>query len=382
MFSILLIAFVAASLGKKEEGQRIAFLAMTPPEKSTDICATFHLLSGDNTSYIFEFKFLFSDLSFTASVSVNESIRWEFEHGNLLLEIIRLKPHGFLLSFGYPRHLLSRKDVFVETETEMNSIYETRWIFNRLGTSPGEWMRVMAVSVAGEEISLKIGNGDEQTLNSTRKTNVNVGLEIKESLQGEVSSESKACVSFHFRKDDNCDIRRDDECKVLAEIFPKNGEDESVPKCGFWQHHWLYLLTLLSFGTVILAYLCPKDYIKPCVPYSSRHHSSLPECEGTHSNSAAHSLESLQSTNLPRPEDLAFPHGSLPHADGTSRESINSEYFTMSDLARSPEAQAAGDCEGDAAYSHLQHITAVPVGEGNYDTVFRGAPGEEIAAVL
>ncbi|XP_047493947.1 uncharacterized protein LOC125042390 [Penaeus chinensis] len=373
MFSILLIAFVVTALGNGEEregvafiiGKRIAFLAIAPTEKYIDMDATFHLVSGKD-SYKFEFKFRFSDFQFTASVSVNETRQLTspdsgIECKKLLLEITLLEPQVVLLSLCCPRKLVFWKYLCVQTP-KMNSISEMRWKFDNIYRKR---LKVMAASVAGEgssEIILKTGNV-EQILNSTITTNVKNSLEIQESLQGEVSPESNGCVSFHFREDSVCDVRRDDDCKVLAEIITKD-----VAKYGFGQQRWLYLLTLLPVGFIILAYLYPKGYFKPCVPYCLGHRSSSPECEGTHSNSAYSSFEGLQSTDLPRPQEPAFPHGSLPSADRESRESINSDYFRMSDLARSPEAPAAGDCEGDADYSRLQHITRVPVLEGHYDS--------------
>nr|XP_027220656.1 uncharacterized protein LOC113812930 [Penaeus vannamei] len=359
MFSILLVAFVVAALGKEKGGIRVAFLAMAPTIKSNDMKATFHLMSADNTSCSFEFKFLFSDGVVKVSVLMNERRKLpslELKIKNLLFEIVQLKPNGFLLSLDYPYGLLSRKDVFVETETEMNSISGTSWKFEKLGSGHGEWVKVMAVSVAGEAISLKIGSDDERTLNTTQPTKVSGSFEIKESLQGEGASKSNSCASFHFRNDGVCDFRKSDVCEALYEIFPKN--DEIRPKDGFWRQNWHCLLILLFF-----AYLCFKGYCKSCVPCSSCHRTSSPKSEGTHSIPSQPSFTSHQNTNLARPQV------SLPRSDATSRESINSEYFRMSDLAKSPETPAAGDCRNDGDYSRLQHITAVPILEGHYDCV-------------
>ncbi|XP_063608715.1 uncharacterized protein LOC134782934 [Penaeus indicus] len=376
MFSILLIALVVAALGNEEEseGKRIAFLLISQ-DKYMDMNATFHLVSG-NVSYTFEFRFLFSDYNFTASVSVNDSVhesrqlaslKSKIKHSNLLLEITLLKRYGYLLSLSNPLELLSQKHLFVVNNTEINSINEMGWKFVRIGKRLWSNLKRLAVSVAGEVSSeriLKIDNDVERILNSTWTTKVNRSFEIRESRQGKVSSKSTGCVSFYFGEDCVCNVSVNDDCKVPQEIFPEDVEAKSDAEHGFCQQEWLYyLLALFLVGTIILAYLCPKGYFKPCAPYCSGHRSN----EETHSN-PAYSSTGFQSTDLPRRQEPAFPHGSLPRADGTSRESVNSEYFQMSDLARSPEAPAAGDCEGDANYSRLQHITKVPVLEGHYDS--------------
>lgn len=133
---------------------RLAFLAMVLKKNTGDMRATFHAVSENETSYRFEFGFLFTDRSAAVSVKENEAIiltsESTLEDRPLLLEITQPTSCGFFVSLRYPSNVLGGWSIFVETETEIQPISETEWTFDGIRSRFGEWLRAMVVSGAGE----------------------------------------------------------------------------------------------------------------------------------------------------------------------------------------------------------------------------------------
>ncbi|XP_042866857.1 uncharacterized protein LOC122249791 [Penaeus japonicus] len=383
VFSILLMAsFVAAVGGAREEAGRLAFLAMVLKKNTGDMRAMFHAVSENETSYRFEFRFLFTDRSASVSVKENEAIiltsESTLEDRPLLLEITQPTSRGFFVSLRYPSNALEGWSIFVETETEIQPISETEWTFDGIRSRFGEWLRAMVVSGAGEEISVETGNGTERKLNSTGKVKVDQHLAIRDSLQSEGSSSASKCVSFHFRNDDVCEVKEEEDCKALDELTPCSvGGNDEIEK-GFWQQQvWICLSVLFSLAILLLALLFFKGHLKPCSPPAEDINSyasfvSLPNINFNPSQGQWQAR--VEQGGRAPAHETPLTRGSLLHSDAEngSKESVNSEYFRIkSEVAASPEAPTADDCSDDAVYSHLVRLTTVPFLDGIYEPLHR-----------